>query len=64
MPTTRFKNTVYRAMLPFCAPSCSNSPISSVSGRPLVARDRFVRLIRRGKSHKFCNCSAGLRNAH
>ena len=43
MPTTRFKNTVYRAMLPFCAPTCSNSPVSSVSGRPLVARDRFVR---------------------
>lgn len=61
MPTTRFKNTVYRAMLPFCAPSCSNSPISSVSGRPLVARDRFVRLIRK---HHVLGSATLLSNGH
>ena len=47
MPTTRFKNAVYRTMLPFYAPSCGKSPISSVSGHPLVMQDRFVRLIRK-----------------
>jgi len=47
MPTTRFKNTVYRVMLPFCAPSCGKAPVSSVSGHLLNEQDRFVTLIRK-----------------
>ena len=47
MPTTRFKNAVYRAALPFLAPSCGKEHVSSVYGRPLATRGKFVRLIRK-----------------
>ena len=47
MPTTKFKNIVYRLMLPFCAPSCGKNPVSSVTGQPLSAPETFVRLIRK-----------------
>ena len=47
MPTTKFKNTLYRAALPFFAPSCGKDPVSSVCGHPLCTRDSFVRLIRK-----------------
>lgn len=47
MPTTRIKNAAYRCMLPFCAPSCGPSPVSSVDGRSLVFRKHFERLLHR-----------------
>ena len=47
MPTTRFKNILYRAALPFFAPSCGKDPVSSVCGHPLNSPDSFVRLIRK-----------------
>ena len=47
MPTTKLKNLAYRAMLPFCAPSCGKSPVSSVSGHPVGSLSAFTRLIRR-----------------
>ena len=45
MPTTRFKNAVYRAALHFLAPSCGNNPVSSVSGHHLSTLNEFVSLI-------------------
>lgn len=47
MPTTKIKNTVYRFLLPFCAPSCPFHPVVSVSGRNLTGRSDFDTLIRR-----------------
>ena len=47
MPTTRFKNLVYRTLLPFCAPSCGRSPVSSVNGHSVSKMKDFVRLIRK-----------------
>ena len=47
MPTTRLKNAVYLAALPFCAPSCGKEPLASVDGHPLMTGDAFVRLIRK-----------------
>ena len=47
MPTTKVKNTVYRLMLPFCAPSCGKNPVSSITGHLLGSQDAFVRLIRK-----------------
>ena len=47
MPTTKLKNTLYRAALPFCAPSCGPSPVTEAQGHPLTSQRSFVRLIRR-----------------
>ena len=47
MPTTKIKNTLYRIMLPLCAPYAGRNPISSETGHPLVHRGVFIRLIRR-----------------
>lgn len=47
MPTTRIKNAIYRASLPFCAPSCRKNPVSSVIGHPLTTYNMFVKLIRK-----------------
>ena len=47
MPTTKLKNTLYRLMLPFGAPSCPKEPISSVSGRPLSREKEYVSLLRK-----------------
>ena len=47
MPTTVFKNALYRLALPFCAPGVGRQPISSHSGHPLNCSDTFLRLIRR-----------------
>jgi len=47
MPTTKLKNFAYRAMLPFCSPSCGKSPVSALSGHPVNTVDAFVRLIRK-----------------
>ena len=47
MPTTRFKNAVYRAVLPFMSPSCGKSPLSSVTGHPLNTQSVFLKLIRK-----------------
>ena len=47
MPTTWIKNAAYRCLLPFCAPSCGPRPVSSLTGRPLVYRKQFERMIRR-----------------
>ena len=47
MPTTKIKNTLYRIMLPLCAPYAGRNPISSETGHPLVHRGDFIRLIRR-----------------
>lgn len=47
MPTTRLKNTLYRAALPFCAPGSGPHPVTSSAGHPLTSPRQFVRLIRR-----------------
>lgn len=47
MPATRFKNTLYRLMLPFLSPSCGTHPVSSVSGHELIRDHEFVHLLRR-----------------
>ena len=47
MPTTELKNIVYRALLPFCAPSCGPDPVSSVSGHALSCGRSFEKLLRR-----------------
>ncbi len=47
MPTTRIKNAAYRCMLPFCAPSCGPRPVTSLTGRSLVCRKQFERLLHR-----------------
>lgn len=47
MPTTKFKNMLYRAMLPFCAPRCSSHPVSFMNGHPLSSRPEFESLLRR-----------------
>ena len=47
MPTTKLKNAVYRAILPFCAPRCGPRSVSGVAGRPFCRRRDFERLIRR-----------------
>ena len=47
MPATRFKNSLYRIMLPFLSPSCGTHPVSSVSGHELVRYHEFVHLLRR-----------------
>lgn len=61
MPTTKVKNTVYRLMLPFCAPSCGKNPVSSVTGHPLRSPDAFVRLIRK---HHVLGSAVLLSNGH
>ena len=47
MPTTVFKNTLYRLALPFCAPGCGKNPISGLYGHDLNYTDAFVHLIRK-----------------
>ena len=47
MPTTRLKNMLYRAALPFCAPGCGPRPVSGVTGHPLSRPRQFERLVRR-----------------
>lgn len=47
MPTTRLKNAVYRAMLPFCAPDCGRHPIAGMSGHDLTTLSSFEHLIRK-----------------
>lgn len=47
MPTTVFKNMLYRLALPFCAPGCGQCPISCQSGHDLNNADAFVHLIRK-----------------
>lgn len=47
MPTTKLKNTLYRFMLPFSAPTCSRHPISFHSGHPLTYRMSFERILHR-----------------
>ena len=46
MPTTRLKNMLYRAALPFCAPGCGPRPVSGVTGHPLSRPRQFERLVR------------------
>ena len=47
MPTTKFKNTAYRLLIPFFSPSCEKQPISSLSGHELIYRRSFISMIRR-----------------
>ena len=47
MPTTKWKNLAYQAVLPFQAPGCGANPILAVIGRPLSARSAFERLLHR-----------------
>ncbi len=47
MPTTVFKNTLYRALLPFAAPNCGSRPVSSVTGCELRDRRGLEKLLRR-----------------
>lgn len=41
MPTTKIKNLIYRAMLPFFAPKCDHNPVDTVIGHP-VHHYRYV----------------------
>ena len=47
MPTTVLKNTAYRLMLPFFAPSCGPHPVASVSGHDITHMRSLVSLLRR-----------------
>ena len=47
MPTTVFKNILYRIALPFCAPGCGRNPISGLTGHDLNYADDYVHLIRK-----------------
>ena len=47
MPTTKLKNTVYRLLLPFCAPSCGSSPVTCICGHDLTRPELFSKLLRR-----------------
>ena len=47
MPTTIFKNTVYRMLLPVCAPGCSRHPVTSVHGHALTHFQSFEKLVYR-----------------
>ena len=47
MPTTRFKNTLYRLALPFRAPRLERNPKLMVIGAPLRAENDYVRLLRK-----------------
>ena len=71
MPTTRLKNIVYRAILPFAAPSCPSHPVSEISGHKLVYIDDYEKLLRKhhvlgsdliiesgGKSSQICSFSS------
>ena len=47
MPTTKLKNTLYRAALPFCAPNCGRHPVSLSEGHPVNHLHEFEFLLRR-----------------
>ena len=47
MPATKTKNLIYRAALPFMAPSPGPNPIISTEGEPLRREKGFVRLIKK-----------------
>ena len=47
MPSTKFKNLLYRSALPFCAPSAGRSPLLPAQGHPLSDPDGLARIIRR-----------------
>lgn len=47
MPTTVFKNILYRLALPFCAPGCGHNPISALSGHDLHSIGAYVHLVRK-----------------
>ena len=47
MPTTKARNLLYRALLPFCAPGCGPHPVRSVTGHELVHARDFERMLRR-----------------
>ena len=47
MPTTRWKNSLYRLALPFRAPRPDRNPEICVEGHPLSSRDTLERLLRR-----------------
>ena len=47
MPTTKLKNTAYRLLLPFLAPSCGIHPVTACTGRRLSSMRSFEALLRR-----------------
>ncbi|MBR5961270.1 MAG: serine hydrolase [Clostridia bacterium] len=47
MPTTVFKNTLYRMALPFCAPGVGRKPVSGLSGHGLCFEESYIHLIRK-----------------
>ena len=47
MPTSGYKNVLYRILLPFCAPSCGKKPIVSLSGHSLSHCKTFERFLHR-----------------
>ena len=47
MPTTKWKNRLYRLALPFQAPRLERNPEIRVEGRPLSARSSLTRLLRK-----------------
>ena len=47
MPTTRFRNILYRAALPFFAPRCGKNPVTLIAGHPIFCRNSFIHIIRK-----------------
>ena len=46
MPTTKLKNTIYRLLLPFFAPSCGRHPVTGIRGHQLTDLPSFEKIIR------------------
>lgn len=46
MPTSKFKNLLYRAALPFLSPSIPKNPVKRVSGHPLITEKKLSALLR------------------
>ena len=47
MPTTRFKNTLYRILLPFFSPGCGSHPVSGITGHDIIHIRSFEKLLHR-----------------
>ena len=47
MPTTLYRNILYRAALPVLAPRCGKSPVTEITGHPVHSRHAFTHIIRK-----------------
>lgn len=47
MPTSKSKNLLYRAALPFLSPSIPKNPVKRVTGHPLITENKLSALLRR-----------------